>query len=159
MTARIDPATPFAPDVIERFLAKIDASGDCWQWTAGVSGGRYGSFLRPDLGGKAQKAHRVAWELLVGPIPDGLQIDHLCKNTLCVNPDHLEPVTARVNVRRSAGVCARNAAKTACKRGHVFTEENTMRRPTGRRCKTCHAEAGRESMRRYRAKEAARVAN
>lgn len=81
-----------------RFWSKVDASGDCWLWTGAPHLG-YGRFSRGRSG--ATYAHRVAYELLVGPIPDGLTLDHLCWNTLCVNPDHLEPVTRAENTRRA----------------------------------------------------------
>jgi len=90
---------PLRPSIEERFWPKVDASGDCWVWVAYRDPNGYGSFYRD---GGPTYAHRVAWELLVGSIPEGLVIDHLCKNPPCVNPDHLEPVPQRVNVLRGA---------------------------------------------------------
>jgi hypothetical protein len=84
--------------------------------------------------GKVRLAHRVIYEYLVGPIPDGLSIDHLCRVRHCVNPAHLEPVTHRENVLRGQAPTAVNGRKTRCKRGHEFNR--TVR--NGRRCYTCH---------------------
>lgn len=83
------------------------------------------------------RAHRFAYELHKGPIPKGLEIDHLCRNTLCVNPNHLEAVTHRENVRRGTSPTARNAMKSECKRGHPLDEKNTYLDGTGRKCKKC----------------------
>jgi hypothetical protein len=81
------------PTLEGRFWARVDKSGDCWVWTGGRRG-RYGAFW---VEGQQMGAHRFAYELLVGPIPDGLTLDHLCCNPPCVNPGHLEPVTFREN--------------------------------------------------------------
>lgn len=86
-------------DLIERLDYRIQTGPGCWLWTGALTIDGYGSvYFSPEK--KGLMAHRVVYELLRGPIPDGLQIDHLCRNTRCVNPDHLEPVTQRVNVRR-----------------------------------------------------------
>ncbi len=83
-------------------------------------------------------AHRAAYELYVGPIPEGLTIDHLCRNTLCVNPAHLEAVTMRENILRGTGPSAQAARKTHCLRGHPFDDGNTLFRATGKRvCRAC----------------------
>ena len=122
----------------DRFWSKVDASGDCWLWTASTSRLGYGEFR---LGGRIRKAHRVAYEMLVGLIPDDLEIDHLCRVRHCVNPDHMEPVTHRVNVLRGASLSAANARKAHCKRGHPFDEENThiWVRPNGGQMRQCRA--------------------
>ena len=92
------------------------------------------------------QAHRVVYEALVGPIPDGLWIDHLCRNRSCVNPDHLEPVTPKENIRR--GVKSKRNW-TACPKGHTYTPDNTYWRPTGqRRCRDCGAARAREYRKR-----------
>lgn len=100
----------------------------CWQWTGPVDQNGYGKFGR-------NVAHRRAYEELVGPVPEGLELDHLCHNRGCINPAHLEPVTRAENIRRAGP-----ATKTHCVRGHEFTTENTMERPDrlGQRvCRAC----------------------
>ena len=87
-------------------------------------------------------AHRVAYELEVGPIPKGLTIDHLCRTHGCVRPSHLEPVTPRENVLRGQTIPAKNANKTHCLRGHEFTPENTYRFGPDKRYRSC-IECGR----------------
>lgn len=127
------------PSFEERFWAKVDfdADGGCWNWEANRQAAGYGHFA-PKHGTHAL-AHRLSYELLVGPIPDGLQIDHLCRNKSCVNPSHLEPVTAQVNMLRAPTLAAVNAAKTSCPRGHAYDETNTYVRKgtTDRGCRKC----------------------
>jgi hypothetical protein len=121
------------PSQEQRFWAKVDV-GDCWHWLASVTPDGYGHFR---LNGRIAKAHRVAWEFLVGPIPAGLTLDHLCRNRSCVNPDHLEPVDRRENIRRGVAG-AHNRNKGECSQGHPFTTENTRIHAGGRTCRTCH---------------------
>lgn len=130
------------PGLRTRFWEKVDKSGTCWIWTATVSiGGRYGA-IRVDR--KMRPAHRVAYELERGPIPDGLEIDHLCGNTRCVRPDHLELVTHRENMRRGRGWAGVNARKTHCDR-HQLPLVQTKRE---RLCRVCRAEDNRAYRRR-----------
>lgn len=128
----------------DRFWEKVDASGDCWEWTAATMKGDYGAFWDATA---TRAAHVVAWELLVGPMPVGLQLDHLCQNPLCVNPDHLEPVTPRENTHRSHGPTGVNARRTHCSKGHALTDENVRLRRTphgwARQCRTCDKEYAR----------------
>jgi hypothetical protein len=127
----------------DRFWEKVNQTGECWLWTGGINGTGYGVFMRTPIerNGKfrAVPAHRFAYELLVGPIPPGLHVDHLCRVTSCVNPDHLEPVTVRENTLRGIGPSAANAAATHCKYGHEFTPENTWTdvKRNSRHCRTC----------------------
>ncbi len=129
-------------DVLGERIEKITESG-CWIWMGACrdSGKGYG---RVWANGQSLYAHRAVYELLRGPIPEGLTLDHLCKVRCCVNPSHLEIVTRIENAMRGLGPLANNARKTHCKNGHLFTEENTDIRRTkssvgiGRRCRTCH---------------------
>jgi hypothetical protein len=106
----------------------------CWLWTGGMDPDGYGSFWD---GSKAVGSHRYAWAMVHGEIPEGLDLDHLCRVRHCVNPDHLEPVTRKENLAR--GVNA-NREKVLCPRGHEYTPENTYMRPSGaRECRLCRA--------------------
>jgi hypothetical protein len=137
--------------IVKRFWEKVEKTPDCWLWVGTRDQKDYGKFWN---GTTAVIAHRYAYELLVGPIPDGLHIDHLCRVHRCVNPDHLEAVTNRENVLRGEGPTAINAAKTHCIHGHEFTPENTITNRLGHRwCRTCHIYRLRRR-RRERAAEA-----
>jgi hypothetical protein len=120
----------------ERFWSHVDrrADDECWSWDRPTPSG-YGRFK---IAEKMFYAHRIAYELLVGPIPEGLQLDHLCRQRSCCNPTHLEPVTNRVNSLRSNNVGAIHAAVTHCPAGHPYDDDNTYRYPDGRRgCRAC----------------------
>ena len=121
---------------VERFWSKVDKRDGCWVWTGAMRSG-YGN-IRWD--GKVAAAHRVAYELERGPIPDGLVIDHLCRNTSCVNPAHLEVVTRRENTIRGETRAAENVAKTHCPAGHPLAGENLYQSPgrPHRHCRECH---------------------
>ncbi|MFE6683954.1 HNH endonuclease signature motif containing protein [Streptomyces sp. NPDC057729] len=111
------------------------APGRCWTWTAGLNNRGYGGFK---ANGAVIGAHRWSYEQLLGEIPAGLELDHLCRNRACVRPDHTEPVTHRVNTLRSTAPTARNARATHCPHGHPYNDANTYRTPAGyRRCRAC----------------------
>lgn len=123
---------------MERFWEKVEKvrPDGCWLWTAStVQGSGYGQFR---VGNKVRKAHVVAYELMVGPVPEGLTLDHLCSVRRCVNPSHLEPVTMKENLRRApTAVSTINAAKTHCVRGHEFTAANVYPYRGRRYCRAC----------------------
>lgn len=126
-------------DIIsERFWSKVDKTyaGSCWPWLGTQAGQGYGVF-HPERG-KAVRAHRFAYEDAVGPIPEGKQLDHLCRNRICVNPSHLEPVTSKENTLRGIGPTALNAQKTHCSYGHeLFGDNLKIDRHGYRRCREC----------------------
>ena len=111
---------------IKRFWEKVEKTDDCWNWKAYVKPNGYGTF---GIGGrknhKTVYAHRYSFELLKGPIKEGLEIDHLCKNRKCVNPKHLEQVTSRENLSRSNCLTSIQAKMISCIHGHLFDEKNT----------------------------------
>lgn len=115
-----------------RFWSKVDTSGECWIWLAAGKGG-YGSFR---VEGRSVAAHRFSWEIANGAIPEGLVLDHLCRQPACVNPAHLEPVTTGENMRRGLKTYA---LRTTCKNGHDITDlANVKVRSNGRReCRVC----------------------
>lgn len=134
-------AGAFAPrTLIERFEEKIrEGPNGCWEWTGALIPSGYGMKWN---GERVVPAHRWSYEYHRDEIPDGLQLDHLCRNRRCVNPWHLEPVTNRVNSKRgkAAGVNReRNLARTHCPYGHEFTPENTYASPArgDRQCLKC----------------------
>lgn len=133
------PARPLSARFHEKYI--VDEETGCWLWQAQITSLGYG---RIRVGTQPCYAHRVSYELHRGQIPEGLEIDHLCRVRRCVNPDHLELVTRLENVRRGTrgGMGAINAAKTHCPKGHPYDEANTAyrRKPSGavsRRCRTC----------------------
>lgn len=133
----------------DRFWAKVNKQGPngCWIWTAYIGVGGYGQFSTQDPDYTTRYTHRLSWLLLRGPVPEGTELDHLCRVPACVNPDHLEPVSHLVNLLRGETEARRRKSKTHCIRGHELTPENTRVRPRGhgqRHCKTCDRESIRD---------------
>ncbi|WP_063750263.1 HNH endonuclease signature motif containing protein [Kitasatospora cheerisanensis] len=125
-----------------RVFDRTDRTGDCWLWKGHKNAEGY---AWTHAAGHHRLVHRFSYEALVGPIPVGFQIDHLCKVRHCVNPAHLEAVTPKVNVQRSTSA---NRRKTHCPQGHPYDEANTYRPPgrTARACRACRN--GKKSIRR-----------
>lgn len=124
----------------DRLLGKCipEPNSGCWLWFGATNPKGYGNVA---VKGRTVGAHRLSYEEFVGPIPDGLDLDHLCRMPCCINPAHLEPVTRRENVIRGnvPKVCgAHELAKTHCPSGHEYTEENTRRYRGSRYCKECN---------------------
>lgn len=119
------------PTAEQRFWTKVAKGTDdeCWLWQGALTTTGYGSFKAAGWPGGA---HRISYLLLVGPVPEGLVLDHLCRVRNCVNPAHLEPVTSAENTARGL-----KAKRTHCMRGHLFTEESTIVRTDGRTCRIC----------------------
>lgn len=135
---------PKPADLEARWWLRVEKRADgCWQWVGAQWKLGYGKFTEPGTQRRVG-AHRWGYERFVGPIPDGLELDHLCRNPSCVNPSHLEPVTHLENVRR--GISGevnggRQRSKTHCPRGHEYTAANTYYRRDGnaRNCRACGA--------------------
>lgn len=132
---------------LARFMRKVQVSSEtsCWTWTGTQSRGyaRIGVRCSCGEGQRTRLAHRLSYEHFVGPIPDGTELDHVCRNSLCVNPSHLEAVTHAVNVRRSTSPAvqrARHARVTHCPRGHAYDSANTLIKNGCRHCRACARE-------------------
>lgn len=120
--------------IIEKFEERILKTDSCWNWIGTIKTQGYGTFC---FNYKKYYSHRFSYELYKNKIPEKFEIDHLCRNRKCVNPDHLEAVTSRINNLRSGSPSAINSKKTHCIRGHEFNKENTYFSKTGRHCKAC----------------------
>lgn len=133
-----------APNTTEDIFARLDARGACWEWTGHRTHDGYG---QATYGGKKWMSHRLLYTLLVSEIPEGMQLDHLCRNRACANPDHVELVTGSENTRRghhqgaitlptNSGI--RESAKTHCPQGHPYSGDNVhIDRAGARRCREC----------------------
>jgi hypothetical protein len=132
--------------VAERFWGKVHKTESCWLWMANLGfGGRYGAFY---VDGRMRPAHRLAYEWLVGSVPLGLELDHLCGTPRCVNPDHLEPVSHAENMRRGRQHQMTMARGNRCRNGH---EGAMVRAGVSLVCRECR----RDSDRRYRLRKRA----
>jgi len=131
----------------ERFFDKVRVHPDgCWEWTGATNGNGYGVLVTPRPHKRNVYAHRFSYEIHVGPIPHGLDLDHLCRNRRCVNPAHLEPVTRAANLSRGGH---NNRDRQRCRHGHAFTPENThVESGGGRRCRQCRRDRYRERVER-----------
>ena len=125
----------------ERLMARVEITDDCWLWNGYVNSRGYGTAY---VNGRTREAYRALYELIVGPVPNGLHLDHLCRVTRCVNPYHLEPVTHAENMRRAA------AARTHCKNGHEWSEATTYLYQGKRDCRACNTERHRKVGRQVR---------
>lgn len=123
------------------FEDRVVRGNGCWSWAGHVATGT--GYAYASTVGFHGPAHRLSYQIFIGPIPDGLHLDHLCRIRSCVNPQHVEPVTPAENVLRGVGITATNAHKTHCLRGHPFLGDNLLRRPDGSRgCRICKNNSG-----------------
>ena len=144
---------PRREPLLEYLAARIEVTNACHVWTGSVNDQGYGVVNCGDL--YQARAHRVVWEQARGAIPDGLQLDHLCRNRACVNVSHLEAVPQVENIARGLVNRFRNGMDTKCKNGHEYTPENTYYPPSGksyyRRCRECNRIRSRKNYHRKKA--------
>lgn len=144
----------------DRFFSKVDISDQCWNWLGSNNGDGYGQIW---FNGRMVLVHRICFEHFNHKIPDGMVIDHKCRNRSCVNPNHLQVVTLKENIQLGIpyrkdfyNTGNRNIKRTHCKRGHEFTQENLVKSAKGRMCRTCHnaynREYSRKNWRKYQIK-------
>lgn len=130
---------------IENFWKKVNKTDSCWIWLGHKNNFGYGRIHYTENGEYLRTlAHRFSYKYLIGEVPVGLVLDHLCNNRLCVNPYHLKITTHRENILRGIGNPAINSKKTHCKNGHEFNKENTRITKNGRQCVICRRKYSRE---------------
>lgn len=139
------------PDLFWSKVMVYPTPDACWEWQASKNKKGYGRFA---LAREVKLAHRLSYEAVLGPVPSGLQLDHLCRTPSCVRPDHLEPVSSRVNTMRGQGVAAEFARRTHCGKGHEYTPENLIPGVGHRQCRACFRIKDRDRKRRIRAEKA-----
>ena len=140
----------FSQKQIQRFWSRVDQSGDCWQWLGLLDHHGYGSIalMSAEIDKRRWKAHRLAWQLTQGAIPEDKVLDHLCRNRACVNPSHLRVVTHRQNsVENSESLAAQNASKKLCLHGHSDWKVTVQSGRTHKRrvCMTCKRERAKRA--------------
>lgn len=140
MTSQLDALTEAElTRLVEKFWSKVQKTPGCWLWTGSLSSTGYGNIPVNPPSSKSIGVHRLSYETSIGPIPDGLEIDHLCRVRHCVRPDHLEAVTHAVNLARSNSPAGLNSRKTHCSKGHPYDGDNLRIDPNGqRKCRACH---------------------
>lgn len=148
-------------DILNKLESRMipEPNSGCFIWLGAVNGHGYGIIGMRENGKKVQRrAHRVYYQLLKGLVPKELSLDHLCRNRLCINPDHLEPVTPVENVMRGESFYAKQARLTHCPKGHPYAGKNLRMSPKGERlCRLCVARRAREYYRRERTKQGKKV--
>lgn len=132
----------------EKFWAYVEKTNNCWLWRGSLNNQGYGNVRWFN---KTLKAHRVAYELTYSSIPEGLDLDHLCRTRNCVNPEHLEPVTRQENILRGEGVAAEYLKRTHCKKGHEYAVTGfwVWKNSRARICKICSREKGIQDTLKY----------
>lgn len=126
---------------LDRFNRHWVRDGECWRWTGAKDTGGYGNI---NVGGKFYKAHRLGYQMLVGPIPKGFELDHLCRNRWCVNPDHMEVITHAENVARSNNPAHVSHRTGICKRGHSLADAIRASNGHVSHCRTCRRQRARD---------------
>lgn len=133
MIYKAKPIPELTEEQLEQFWSKVKKTKSCWNFESLTNQG-YGQIM---FNRKNRRAHVVSYELLVGKVPDGLVLDHTCRNRACVNPKHLEPVTNKENILRGEGITAKNKIKTHCRNGHEYNERTMYLWKGHRQCRTC----------------------
>jgi len=124
-------------NIRDRFWSKVNRTSTCWLWAAATDKDGYGAFMvgsKKNHTKRMKKSHRISYQWAKGPIANGLEIDHICRVRECVNPDHLEAVTHRINWMRGDNHAAKNMTKTHCRKGHEYSGKNLRVNSLGKRC-------------------------